>query len=642
MSSQLSKDPPTHTVDSLPKVSTFTDNLPADPQFPTPQDSHRAPRQAFHPRIVKEALFTYIRPDESQAEEYEVISVSKMAMRDLGLKEGEEKTKEFGDMVAGQKIFWDAEKEEGVYPWAQCYGGWQFGQWAGQLGDGRAISLFETPSPTTGIRWEFQLKGAGRTPYSRFADGKAVVRSSIREYIISEALHGLHIPTTRALSLTLLPTTDAVRERIEPCAIVSRFAPSWLRIGTFDLLRTRGDRANIRNLATYFAEHVVPGSWVALPAALPADTSSFPTAAKDVPTGIPKDEIQTPPGAPDTSMDENRFVRLYRYIVRQNAVTVAYWQAYGFLNGVLNTDNTSLLGLSLDFGPFAFMDDFDPDYTPNHDDWSLRYSYKNQPSIIWWNLVRLGEAMGELLGAGDLIDTPTFLKSDILPSDDGTSAITTRALTTITRAQSEFKSLFLSQYTTLMTLRLGLKTQHPSDFDTLFTPLLDMLESLSLDFNHFFRHLSNLSLLDLTTPDLRTSAASHFFHAEGVPRDEAAARECIATWLATWRDRVIQDWDLETQPENDGERQAAMRGVNPKFLPRGWVLKEVIERVEKNGERDVLGWVMRALERPFEERWDDWGGDGEGEGDDGGEAHRQRWCGDVPKIERGGHCSCSS
>ena len=210
------------SLQELPKSHTFTLNLPPDPEFKTPSVSHRAPRGDLGPRMVKGALFTYVRPEETKTPE--LLGISRTALHNIGLKDGVENTEDFKNVVAGNKIYWDDKTEEGIYPWAQCYGGWQFGSWAGQLGDGRAISLFESTNPSTKTRYEIQLKGAGRTPYSRFADGKAVLRSSIREFVVSEALNGLHIPTTRALALTLAPESTVRRERPEPGAIVARFA----------------------------------------------------------------------------------------------------------------------------------------------------------------------------------------------------------------------------------------------------------------------------------------------------------------------------------------------------------------------------------------------------------------------------------
>ncbi|KAL5352880.1 hypothetical protein ACLOAV_002828 [Pseudogymnoascus australis] len=578
----------------LPKSWNFTANLPADSAFPSPAISHKTPRDDLGPRMVKGALFTWVRPEE--AVDPELLGVSTEALKDLGIKPEEAETEEFRQLVAGNRLLgWKEDKQEGGYPWAQCYGGWQFGSWAGQLGDGRAISLFETTNPDTKTRYELQLKGAGITPYSRFADGKAVLRSSIREFVVSEALNALRIPTTRALSLTLLPHSKVRRERTEPGAIVARFAQSWLRIGTFDLLRARGDRDLIRTLADYTAEHVFSG-W---------------------------NTIEGPSG-----LEENRYTRLYREITRRNAKTVAAWQAYAFTNGVLNTDNTSLMGLSLDFGPFAFLDTFDPNYTPNHDDGMLRYSYRNQPTIIWWNLVRLGETLGELIGAGAGVDAAEFVEKGVRQED--ADELVSRAEGLITRTGEEYKAVFLEEYKRLMTARLGLKVHKPDDFETLFSELLDTMEALKLDFNQFFRRLSGVSVKEIESEEARKEKAGLFFHKEGVVGDEAAARERVGAWLDKWRVRVVEDWGASGEgvtPQAEEERQVAMKAVNPNFIPRSWILDEVIQRVEKEGEREVLGRVMKMALNPFEETW---GGDREEE---------ERWVGDVPREGRGMQCS---
>ncbi|KAJ5317296.1 hypothetical protein PENANT_c034G04245 [Penicillium antarcticum] len=602
----------------LPKSNNFTSKLPPDPAFETPEISHKAPRESLGPRMVKGALFTFVRPEPTDAPE--LLGVSPKALKDLGLKPGEDQTTQFKALVAGNEIWWDEEKG-GVYPWAQCYGGWQFGSWAGQLGDGRAISLFECTNPHTNMRYELQLKGAGRTPYSRFADGKAVLRSSIREYVVSEALSALGIPTTRALSLTSVPNAKVLRERLEPGAIVARFAESWLRIGTFDLLRVRGDRKLIKKLATYVAEDVF-GGWESLPAIVSVREHQSPTEMDNPPRGISRDEVQD-----HQDVQENRFARLYREISRRNAKTVAAWQAYGFMNGVLNTDNTSIYGLSLDYGPFAFMDNFDPQYTPNHDDHMLRYAYRNQPSIIWWNLVRLGESLGELIGAGNRVDEESFVKDGV--SEDFEPEIVKRAENIIDRTGEEFRAVFLNEYKRLMCQRLGLKTQVESDFQNLFSEMLDTLEALELDFNHFFRRLSGLSLSKLETEESRKATASIFFHNEGfggIGYTDDTARARIAQWLDGWRARVLEDWGAE----NDEERQKAMKSVNPNFVPRGWILDEVIERVERKGDREILERIMQMSLNPFNEEW---GLDKEEE---------QRFCGDVPKYKRAMLCSCSS
>ncbi|KAF7544802.1 hypothetical protein G7Z17_g9673 [Cylindrodendrum hubeiense] len=618
----------------LPKSWHFTESLPPDALFPTPADSHKTPRDEIRPRQVHNAMFSWVRPEEQQNPE--LLGVSPAAMRDLGIKVGEEKSEDFRQLVAGNKLYgWDGEKLEGGYPWAQCYGGFQFGQWAGQLGDGRAISLFETTNPESGERYELQLKGAGMTPYSRFADGKAVLRSSIREFVVSEALNALRIPTTRALSLTQLPHSNVIRERVEPGAIVLRFAQSWLRLGSFDILRARQDRPMIRKLATYIAEDVF-GGWDKLPGRLedPANPTTSP---------LPKRGVAAADTEGPDDVSENRFTRLYREIVRRNAVVVANWQAYGFMNGVLNTDNTSIYGLSIDFGPFAFMDNFDPTYTPNHDDYALRYSYKNQPTIIWWNLVRLGEALGEMMGMGADIDDPTYIQDGVKEGLE--PEIAARAEKLIAQVGEEYKATFLAEYKRLMTARLGLQNFKDSDFDVLFSEALDTLEALELDFHHFFRRLSSIKLEELATEEAREQTASVFFHKEGPPKtvDEKKARSRLAKWLASWRDRVIEDWreaDSNVSEARENERIQAMKHVNPNFIPRGWIMDEVIRRVQKEDDIEVLDRVMHLALHPFEDSWD--GQTINGIVYDGDSAEEARWTDDPPKTERAMQCSCSS
>ncbi|KAL9080209.1 MAG: hypothetical protein Q9157_000992 [Trypethelium eluteriae] len=607
----------TRSLSELSKTKIFTDSLPSDPKYPTPSDSHKAERSELGPRLVKGALYTFVRPEPT--EDPELLATSRRALLDVGIDPAEADTDDFKQLVSGNKILWDPDSQTGIYPWAQCYGGYQFGQWAGQLGDGRAISLFESHNPSTNTSYEIQLKGAGKTPYSRFADGKAVLRSSIREFVVSEALNALRIPSTRALSLTFCPHSRVQRERMEPGAIVCRAAQSWIRIGTFDLLRARGDRGLIRQLAEHVATKVLPG-WKSLPGKLPEGEVSE-TAGEPI-RGV---EAETVEG--EGKYEENRFTRLFREITRRNAQTVAAWQAYAFTNGVLNTDNTSIMGLSIDFGPFAFLDNFDPSYTPNHDDFMLRYSYKNQPSIIWWNLVRLGEALGELIGAGSKADEEEFVNEGVRKG--WADELVERAETIIQQVGEEYKAVFMAEYKRLMTLRLGLKKSKQQDFDELYSELLDTMEALELDFNHMFRKLSNVNTKDVETDEARKEVAGQFFHKEGLTgleKDEGAARERIAKWLDKWRARAIEDWG----EGHDDERIAEMKQANPKFLPRSWILDELIDRVEKKGEREILNQVMEMTLSPFE---DEWGWNREEE---------ERFCGDVPKYNRAMQCSCSS
>lgn len=618
------QDQKTFNLNDLPKTNTFTSKLPADQEYPTPSASHKAERTKLGPRLVKSAAYTFVRPDHIQNPE--LLAVSNAALKDLAIDPAAVETDEFKEVLSGNKIVTledDKEPDDkDIYPWAQCYGGFQFGQWAGQLGDGRAISLFETTNPATGKRYELQLKGAGKTPYSRFADGKAVLRSSIREFVVSEALHALGIPTTRALSLILAPEARVRREMTEPGAIVCRFAESWLRIGTFDLARSRGDRHLIRQLADYIGDDVIP--WDTLPAKL---ASTEEKDAVNPERGVPKDELQGSSEKPEEQ--ENRYARLYREIVRRNARSVAAWQSYAFTNGVLNTDNTSIFGLSIDYGPFAFLDNFDPNYTPNHDDHMLRYAYKNQPSIIWWNLVRLGESFGELIGAGDKVDTDQFKDEGV--KEEWMDEVVSRGRHAIESVGEEYQKVFLAEYKRLMIARLGLKTIKDNDLDDLISGCLGFLESLELDFNHAFRRLSYFSLKDIDTDEKRKEVASKFFHHEGLSGlvgSEDEAREKVAEWLAKWAERIKEDWGESEEAEQ--ERVKAMRAVNPKFVPRSWILDEVIDRVEKKGDRDILPHIMDMTLNPFNEEW---GWDREEE---------ERFCGDVPKFQRAMQCSCSS
>jgi uncharacterized protein YdiU (UPF0061 family) len=413
---------------------------------------------------------------------------------------------------------------------------------------------------------------------------------------------------------------------MEPAAIVARFAQTWLRLGTFDLARSRGDRDLIRKLSDYVAEDVF-GGWENLPSKLASTTGKDLT---DPSRGAAKDTLE---GEGETQ--ENRYTRLYREIVRRNAKMVAHWQAYAFTNGVLNTDNTSVYGLSIDFGPFAFLDNFDPSYTPNHDDGLLRYAYKNQPSIIWWNLIRLGESLGELIGSGARCDEKEFDEQGV--REDWSDELIKRAETLIGAVGDEYRAVFMAEYKRLMTARLGLKTFKESDFEELYSELLDTLEALELDFNHTFRRLSTISTAEIDSDDKRKDVAGRFFHAEGLTsnlaRTEDDARARLARWLEKYRLRVVEDW--EEGDGNDEARFSAMKAVNPKFIPRSWVLDELIERVEKKGERDVLERVMHMALNPFEEEY-------HGQGGEDGKAEYERFCGDVPRYQRAMQCSCSS
>lgn len=278
------------------------------------------------------------------------------------------------------------------------------------------------------------------------------------------------------------------------------------------------------------------------------------------------------------------------------------------------------------------------------------YRNRNQPTIIWWNLKRFGEAIGELIGAGAKVDSQKFTNEGV---SEGIEAdeVMARAKKLIAQAGEEYKALFLFEYKRLMMARLGLRCSEEADFQDLFTELLDILEALELDYNHFFRRLSSISVAQLHTENARKDMAGVFLHKEGVSASgvaEADARQRIAQWLGTWRNRILEDWGSEkvdgalgiADLAKDEERMLAMQRANPSFIPRNFILDEVIRRVEKGGERDVLRRVMHMALHPFEKKWHGTIFDGSVyEGDLEEEA---RWTGDVPKFERAMQCSCSS
>ncbi|MEQ1508757.1 MAG: protein adenylyltransferase SelO family protein, partial [Myxococcota bacterium] len=308
----------------------FVRSLPADPD--------RAP----YPRQVHGACFSEVAPTPVAAPT--VVAVADEVAVTLGWDPREEG---FAEVMAGNRLL------PGMRPYAACYGGHQFGHWAGQLGDGRAITLGEAVAPD-GQRWDVQLKGSGRTPYSRGADGRAVLRSSVREFLCSEAMFHLGVPTTRALAL--VTTGEGVvrdmfydgRPETEPGAIVCRVAPSFVRFGSFEIHAARGDRATLEALAAF----VVEAWWPEL-------------------------------GPPSPAV----YAAWFEQVADRTARLVVDWQRVGFVHGVMNTDNLSILGLTLDYGPYGWLEGFDPDWTPNTTDAERRrYRYGMQPQVAGWNL----------------------------------------------------------------------------------------------------------------------------------------------------------------------------------------------------------------------------------------------------------------
>lgn len=554
---------------TLKKTAEFTRKLTPDSKVPSVDAAKQAGDDLLHTGRYVDGIFTWILPERK--EKSELIAVSPAAMEELDLPLTEKDDPEFQAVVSGQKI------AEGTFPWAQNYSGWQFGQWAGQLGDGRAMSLFEVTNKK-GKTYELQLKGSGLTPYSRFADGKAVLRSSIREFLGSEYVHALGIPTTRALSLTNLPETTARRETRETCAVVCRMAESWIRIGTFDNARSRKDRRDLRKLADYCIETVFKGEQ-------------------------------------NLRGEGNRYKKFYTEVLLRNASTVALWQVYGFMNGVLNTDNTSIYGLSMDYGPFAFMESFDKRYTPNHDDGTLRYSFENQPNIIWWNLIRLGEDIGELLGFDD-VDDASFVERGVPMEkvDDVMKAAQSFIINSGDVFQSKVDEIYLEH----MTSRFGFTKQDPADMSDIIEPLLGLMQESSLDYNLFFRRLSKYTPGDRDLEQFMQKSRG-----SATLMDNTELKEHLTAWLDVYDSRLEKDGvSLET-------RRALMLSSNPNFILRTWILDHVISQV-KEGNYQSVDQVLQMASSPFNETW----------GFD--DILEKNYTGEPPKFDRDIQCSCSS
>lgn len=402
----------------------------------------------------------------------------------------------------------------GAEPLASVYAGHQFGVFVPQLGDGRAKLLGEVRTPA-GETWELQVKGAGATRYSRGADGRAVLRSSVREYLVSEAMAALGIPTTRAVAL-FGSSLRVYRERIEPGAIVLRAAPSFLRFGHFEYFHYAGYSARLRELIDYALAHDYPEL---------ADTPD-PVAA------------------------------LLEAVIGRTAEMIADWQAVGFCHGVMNTDNMSLLGLTIDYGPFAFMDAFDPGYICNHTDQAGRYAFNQQPQIAQWNLIRLAETLV------------------IHFADPTREAAIERAKDLL----QDFESRYQRAWLVRMRAKLGLQQARAED-DDLVNELLRRMAAEGVDFTRFFRQL----------PELEQGAIRGQLESE---------LEDLPAWQAWWSRYQER---LAVEGRAFGERRAAMNAVNPKYILRNHLAQTAIEQAE-TGDPTEVRRLQQILAHPFDEQ----------------------------------------
>jgi uncharacterized protein YdiU (UPF0061 family) len=484
-------------ISELRFTDRFVRELPADP------------RSDVRTRQVLQACYSRVEPTAVPAPELLVLVPEVAAL--LGLDTTP--SRELVDVLGGNRVL------PGMTPYSACYGGHQFGTWAGQLGDGRAITLAEVDH--AGKTWEIQLKGAGLTPYSRHADGRAVLRSSLRELVCSEAMHHLGVPTTRALSLVL--TGQPVQRDMlydghpadEPGAIVCRVARSFLRFGSYEIHTSRDDHATLRRLVDFTLERYYPQHR--------GDIAGF--------------------------FDE---------VMRRTAHLIAEWMRVGFVHGVMNTDNMSILGLTIDYGPYGWLEPFDLDWTPNITDaGGRRYRFGNQPAVAHWNLAQLGRALAPLVG-------------DLDP---------------LRKTIDAFPDVFASFHRHSMLRKLGLRGHRDTAAtdDELLTALGSLLVAIETDYTLFFRALAR------PRPSLDTLADAFY-----TPPDQLQ-RAQLGQWLAHYAERVTREGI------DDAERAARMNAINPLYVPRNYLVQEVIEATER-GDRTQLGELMDVLRAPYTEQ----------------------------------------
>ncbi|KAH3681480.1 hypothetical protein WICPIJ_007559 [Wickerhamomyces pijperi] len=624
----------TRTLRSAIKPSKYLNLLSAEQYIPTVSQAiqlyesseEKRKQLLFHtPRQIPRGAYQFSTP--TVRSKYQHLISSQRALDTLQISSSEVDDSFYQEILSGTKTHYQPESKprtkyndqgsnDGIFPYAQTYAGFQFGQFAGQLGDGRVHNLFSVSTGSDSKTYDLQLKGSGMTAFSRFADGKATLRSSVREFVISEALNGIGIPSVRALSLTVLPDTKAQRgSGVEKCAVISRFSESWVRIGSFDYYRMRGDKVGLRQLCDFLNDEVFKD----------LEKVVFEKGKYQVHDPNDEDLIEI--------VDTTRYDSLYRQIIRANAKTVAYWQVYGFVNGVLNTDNTNILGLSMDFGPFNFIDRYDEEYCSNSEDPVGLFAYGNQPGAIWFNLVKLGESMIELLGAGpELVDDPEFIKDGV--KEEQKDQFIKRANSIIRCGHKEYFEVFEQSYLELFGKRLGLDEVLDGDKE-LFDSLKVILHKGEVDYNSFFLQLQQ-------------------FVSDGFPEDKQFSiftNETVQERFTNPQDKIDREYNEEietlirdflfkykerlTQIKSTSALETSTP-ANPLFIPRSWILEEVIQHTTDNYEsRDVsyLRKLLNMSSNPYDKS--KWGSELEDV--------QQRWVNDIGVGQvTMSQCSCSS
>ncbi|MGY0391633.1 protein adenylyltransferase SelO [Bizionia sp. KMM 8389] len=485
----------------------FNSELPADPILENTR------------RQVSGACYSFVKPKTTALPE--LLHVSPDMLKNIGLSEVDAASNSFLNVFTGNEIL------NNTNPYAMCYGGHQFGHWAGQLGDGRAINLCEIEHNKQHLA--IQLKGAGETPYSRTADGLAVLRSSIREYLCSEAMHYLGVPTTRALSLAL--TGDMVlRDKLydgnsayEKGAVVSRIAPTFLRFGNYEILAARQDYKTLKTLVDYTIKH------------------HFPHIKGD---------------------SKDAYIQFFSAVSQQTLEMIIHWQRVGFVHGVMNTDNMSILGLTIDYGPYGWLEDFDFGWTPNTtDSQHKRYRYGKQPNMGLWNLYQLANALYPLIEEAEPLEA----------------------------VLEAYKKDFDKQSLTMMREKLGLTIPDEQD-KLLIQNLEDNLEASETDMTIFFRCLSNFNQ-DKSSKGLQVFAKA-FYNSDALT---GTVKENWINWFELYAAR------LSKEVSNPIDRKIAMDAVNPKYVLRNYMAQLAIETAEA-GDYQLIDELFHLLKAPYDEQ----------------------------------------
>jgi uncharacterized protein YdiU (UPF0061 family) len=496
------------SLDELAFENRFTSSLPADPSLSTGR------------RQVAGAAYSRVAPTPVALPRTLAVSDEVAAL--LGLSSSLVESDDFAAVFAGNRI------PVGADPFAMCYGGHQFGNWAGQLGDGRAIALGEVIDVDGGHQ-TLQLKGAGPTPYSRTADGRAVLRSSIREFLCSEAMHHLGVPTTRALSL--VATGEAVvrdvlydgHPRPEPGAVVCRVAPSFVRFGNFQLPASRGEADLLRQLVTF---------------TIAAD---FPHLCADDVAGW------------------------FSEVCTRTAELIVHWMRVGFVHGVMNTDNMSILGLTIDYGPYGWLESFDPDWTPNTTDAGMRrYRFGTQPQIAHWNLLQLARALVPL------IESPEGLQAGL----------------------DLYRTTYESSFASMCAARLGLGAPQPAD-EALVADLLELLTLTETDNVIFHRQLASVPVSpDTSDDDLLAPLHDAYYRPDELCGE---TRDATVRWLRRWGARA------RLGGLSDADRVRRMNSLNPRFVLRNYLAQEAIDLAEA-GDPSLMAELLDVLRRPYDDQ----------------------------------------